>query len=154
MGRHDPGLLTTLLFLIPGLWSSFSFLPTPNLSVCFLESFPDCTYSFSCDVGVPWLLYWLFLLGFLVARFYGSRAPSQRKRTGSRHQKVRRFRRRKLAFFMVLRCRDRLFSFPPITFADGFQLQADQLGLSRCYNPLDRQHRCWRKAQARSKHRA
>ena len=33
-------------------------------------------------------------------------------------------------FFMVLRCRDRLFSFPPITFADGFQLQADQLGLN------------------------
>ena len=154
MGRHDPGLVATLLLLIPGLWSSFSFLSMPNLSVCFLEYFSSCFRSFGCDVGVPWLLYWLFLLGFLVTRFYGSRVPSKRKRTGSRHQKVRRFRRRKLAFFMVLRCRDRLFSFPPITFADGFQLQADQLGLSRRYTPLDRQHRRWRKAQARSTHRA
>ena len=100
MGRHDPGLVATLLLLIPGLWSSFSFLSMPNLSVCFSVYFSSCVYSFGCNVGVPWLLYWLFLLGFLVlvTRLYGSRVPSKRKRAGSRHQKARQSRRRKLVF--------------------------------------------------------
>ena len=154
MGRLDPGLVATLLFLIPGIWNSFSNITMPNLSAHFTRYLSSCFCGFGCDVGVPWLLYWLFLLGFLVTKFYGSRALPRKKRTGSRRQKIRRFRRRKLAFFMVLKCRDRLFSFPPITFADGFQLQADQLGLSWRYTPLDQQHRCWRKAQAKSKHQA
>ena len=153
MGQLDPGLVATLLFLIPGLWNSFSIMAMPNLFAHFLEYFPSCVYSFGCDVGVPWLLYWLFLLTFLVTKFYDSKALSRKKRTGSRHQKIQRFTRRKLAFFMLLKCRDHLFSFPSITFADGFQLQADQLGFSWRYTPLDQQHCCWRRAQAKSKHR-
>ena len=154
MGRLGPGLVATLLILIPGLRKSCLIETAPNLSVHLLEYLPSFVCSFGCDVAVIWLLYWLFLLGFLISKFYNSRTPPKKKRTGSRNQKVRRFRRKKLAFFMVLRCRERLFSFPPITFAEGFQLQADQLGLSRPGTPLDRQHRCWRKAQAKSKHRA
>ena len=111
MGRLDPGLVATLLFLIPGLWNSFSIITMPNLSAHFTRYLSSCFCSFGCDVGVPWLLYWLFLLGFLVTKFYGSRALPRKKRTGSRRQKIRRFRRRKLAFSMVLKCRDRLFSF-------------------------------------------
>ena len=48
--------------------------------------------------------------------------------------------------FIILKCRDRLFSFPPITFTDGFQLQVDQLGRSWRDTSLDQQHCCWRRA--------
>ena len=57
-------------------------------------------------------------------------------------------------YFIVLTCRESLFSFPPIIFADGFQVKTDQLGLSRQYTPKDRQNCRWRRAQAKSKHRA
>ena len=93
-------------------------------------------FAKACDkVGVPWLLCWMFLLGFLLSSFFSKGGSSKKKRTGSCHQKVQRFRRRKLAYFMVLTCRTRLFSFPPITFADGFQVKADQLRLSRQCTP-------------------
>ena len=55
---------------------------------------------------------------------------------------------------MVLTCRERLFNFPPVIFADGFQVKADQLGRSCQCTPKDRQHRRRRRAQVKSKHRA
>ena len=106
------------------------------------------------EVGVPWLLFWLFLLGFLLSGFCNGGGSTKKRRTRSRHQKVQRFWRRKLAYSMVLTCRERLFSFPLIIFADGFQVRADQLGLSRQYTPKDRQQRRWRRAQAKSRHSA
>ena len=106
------------------------------------------------ESGILWLLFWLLLLRFLLSSFCNRRGSTKKRRTGSRHQKVQCFRRRKLAYFMVLTCRKRLFNFPPIVFADGFQVKADQFGLSRQYTPKDRQHRRWRRAQAKPKHRA
>ena len=156
MGQLDPGLVATLLFLIPGMWHSNA--PTSVMYLCghFLWEHGHMVMftKAGIEVGVPWLLFWLFLLGFLHSSFWNGGGSSKKKRTGSRHQKVWRFRRRKLAYFMVLTCRERLFSFPPITFADGFQVKADQLGLSRQYTPKDRIHRRWRRAQVKSKHRA
>ena len=106
------------------------------------------------EVEVPLLLFRLFLLGFLLSSFYNGGNSTRKRRTGSRHRKVQCFRRRKLAYSMVLTCRERLFSFPLIIFADGFQVRADQLGLSRQYTPKDRQQRSWRRAQAKSRHSA
>ena len=51
MGRLDPGLVATLLFLISGLWNSFLIITLPNLSAHFLEYFSSCVCSVSCDVG-------------------------------------------------------------------------------------------------------
>ena len=82
MRQHDRGRVATLLNYIPGLWSSFSFLSMPNLSVYFLDYFPSCAYSFGCSVGVPWLLYWLFLLEFLVIGFYGMQQSSLQAKGG------------------------------------------------------------------------
>ena len=156
MGRLDPGLVATLLFLIPGMWHSNVLTSVMYLCGQFLWEHGHMVMFTKAgfEVGVPWLLFWLFLLGFLHSSFWNGGGSSKKKWTGSRHQKVQHFRRRKLAYFMVLTCRERLFSFPPITFADGFQVKADQLGLSRQYTPKDRQHRRWRRVQVKSKHRA
>ena len=127
VGRLDPGLVTTLLFLIPGML--YSNVLTSVLCFCGRYLCGDghmLMFVKACnEVGVSWLLFWLILLEFLLSSFYNEGSSTKRGRTRSCHQKIQRFRGRKLAYFMMLTCRERLFNFPPINFADGFQVKVD-----------------------------
>ena len=106
-------------------------------------------------VSVTLLLFWLFLLGYSLGWiFKRGRVRSRhtfKRRTGSRKQKARRFRRRSLPFFLVLRCRNRPMGYnsPPET-----EVIYGYTVITRRYTPQDRQHSRWRRRQRKSKSRA
>ena len=98
------------------------------------------------------LLFWFMLIGSLllwVDKMKPITKPN--KRTGSRKQKARRFRRRRLPFFLVLRCRTRGPSnAPPIV----KHIRGRNCMTARRWTLRDRQHLRWRRSQRRSRHRA
>ena len=161
--QTNPGCILPWLCLIPGLVSKFD--------ECIMFLF-KC-YSMLFEVGsrliilVPYykpnipgiivslllLLFWLFLLGYLIGWIDKNQMRCRirtKRRTGSRRQKVRRFRRRSLPFFLVMRCRNRgPHNAPPeIDNIYGYVV------VTKRYTPQDRQHIRWRRRQRSSKERA
>ena len=64
------------------------------------------------------MMFWVFQLGHLIGwkyKFWQKTRNSARvkRRTGSRQQRIRRFRRKRLPFHLVKRCYDRPFNSPP-----------------------------------------
>ena len=154
VGQITPGCILPWLCLIPGLVS--------KVYECIMFLF-KC-YSTLLEVGsrliilVPYykpnvpgaivslllLLFWLFLLGYLIGWIDKNQSKCQvrtKRRTGCRRQKVRRFRRRSLPFFLVMRCRNRdPHNAPPeIDDKQGYVV------ITKRYTPQDCQHICWRR---------
>ena len=89
-GRLALGLVATLPLLVPGMW--YNHVLTFVLCFCGHVLWEDgriVMYVKACNTaGVHWLIFWLFLFGFLLSIFYDKVDSSNNKRNGSRHQKV------------------------------------------------------------------
>ena len=153
------------MLLIPGLWcigvvvmSVFDF--TLSEAMCYV--IVGMALILNSEIAVPpllipvtLLLFWLFLLGYslgwIIKRGYLEPRPKSKRRTGSRKLKARRFRRRSLPFFLVLRCQNRPMGYnspPELNVIYGRSV------ITRRYTPQDRQHSRWRRRQRKSKFRA
>ena len=163
IGQINPGCILPWLCLIPGLvsrlYSYVTFLfkccavlflvgsRLMTLVCCYRPRIPEII------VSLLLLLFWLFLLGYLVGWIDKIQSECQtrsKRRTGSRRQKVCRFRRRSLPFFLVMRCRSRgPYNAPPkIDNIYGY------IVVTKRYTLQDCQHRRWRRRQRSSKERA
>ena len=116
----NPGCFLPWLCLIPGLVSKFDEY-VMFLFKCYSTLFEVGSRSIilawyykpnipGTIVSLLLLLFWLFLFGYLIGWINKTQLKCQvrtKHRAGSRRQKVRRFRRRSLPFFLVMRCRSR-----------------------------------------------
>ena len=160
IGQINPGCILPWSCLIPGLVSKLHSYVTFLCKCCSVLFVVGsrlvtlvCYYKPSIPgtiVSLLLLLFWLFLLGYLVGWIDKIQTECQTRskhRTGSRRQKVRRFRRRSLPFFLVMMCRSRgPYNAPPeINNMHGYVVVTKRYTLQDC------QHRRWRRRQRSSK---
>jgi len=128
------------------------FMLAPTISSLVILFGVTSEYKSVFIVSFLLLLFWFMLIGSLLL-WVDKMKPKlkPKKRTGSRKQKARRFRRRRLPFFLVLRCRTRGPSnAPPIV----THIRERNCVTARRWTLCDRQHLRWRRNQRRSRHRA
>ena len=153
MGRLDSGQVMSLILLMPGLWMLYGLFKYTLLDLVIYIAIKVLVFELEITTlailisiaGV--LMFWLFQLGHLIGwqfKFWNktTRTARVKRRTGSRQQKIRRFRRKRFPFHMVKRCYGRPFNSPP-----SIKIKHGNCFVTLRYTPQDRQHRRWRRRQ-------